>query len=379
MLKKYYIALYLMGVSNEHIIVIINNFTVEDIKLLFQGKELLNLQFKYNVNIEKYIDKFNNNKYIMDILNKAKAIEKKSKQLNIKIIPYNSKFYPRVLREIKNPPSILYLKGKYINRKDEKSVACVGARNINLFGTTSIEAIVPNLINEKFIIISGLAEGVDAKAHNICLENNGRTIAVLAHGLDIIYPDPNKLLAERIIEQGGTLLSEYPVTFKPEKYRFVDRNRIIAGLAKAVIIFQSKMKSGSMHTVNFALENNKKVFAPYPTNMDKSVEGLAELIKMKKAIPIRCKNDYRLVVNNLNYKLNRNLKQTKEVKNSILSNLVASNNIYNDIELLDKNKKLSFGTNDELYDEFKKFLVENNLSISEFFNAIILKQLKQGE
>ncbi|WP_055068969.1 DNA-processing protein DprA [Clostridium massiliamazoniense] len=375
MLKKYYIALYLMGISNENIILIINNFTTEDLKLLFKGKELLNLQFKYNINIEKYIDKFNDSQYIMDILKRAKDIEEKSKRLKIKIIPYNNKFYPKVLKEINNPPAILYLKGKYINKKDEKSVACVGARNINLFGKTSIEAIVPNLVNEKFTIISGLAEGVDAKSHNICLENNGRTIAVLAHGLDMIYPEKNKELAQAILENGGTLISEYPVTFGPEKYRFVNRNRIIAGLAKAVIIFQSKVKSGSMHTVNFALENDKKVFAPYPAMVDESVTGLAELIKLGKAIPIRCKNDYRLIINALNYRLNRNLKQTKDLKNAILSNLVASN-IYNEVEELDKNKSLSFYTNEESYKEFKKFLIENNLSSSEFFNAVILKYIK---
>lgn len=375
MLKKYYIALYLMGISNESIILIINNFTTEDFKLLFKGKELLNLQFKYNINIEKYIDKFNDSQYIMDILKRAKDIEEKSKSLKIKIIPYNNKFYPKVLKEINNPPAILYLKGKYINKKDEKSVACVGARNINLFGKTSIEAIVPKLVNEKFTIISGLAEGVDAKSHNICLENNGRTIAVLAHGLDMIYPEKNKDLAQSILENGGTLISEYPVTFGPEKHRFVNRNRIIAGLAKAVIIFQSKVKSGSMHTVNFALENDKKVFAPYPAMVDESVTGLVELIKLEKAIPIRCKNDYRLIINALNYRLNRKLKQTKDLKNAILSNLVASN-VYNEIEGLNKEKSLSFYTNEETYNEFKKFLIENNLSSSEFFNAIILKYIK---
>lgn len=107
------------------------------------------------------------------------------------------------------------------------------------------------MAKENFSIISGLALGIDAESHKACLNVGGRTIAILAHGLDMIYPRENIELSKSILNNGGTLISEYPVGTKPDKFRFVDRNRIVSGLSKGTIVFETKEKSGTMHTVDY--------------------------------------------------------------------------------------------------------------------------------
>lgn len=373
--KIFYIALYLMGVDSKDLIEIINKVPKKELKIIFT-EDNIKLQYEYNIDLSKHAKKLIDSKLTENYINEATEIVNKSRELGIKIIPISSKYYPNTLKQLDDAPAIIYIKGNYITKRDEKSIACVGSRSYSTFGANAVNSLVSVLTNENFAIISGLAEGIDTEAHKVCLRNRGRTIAVLAHGLDQIYPKVNKELAEEILNSGGTLVSEYPVGTKIEKYRFVKRNRIIAGLSKCVILFESKIKSGSMHTVKYALNYNKKIFCPYPTKYTESVSGLCNLLDDKKAIPLKCRNDYKIVIHELGYKLNPNLEQTQHIKNESFNKFIninsKGNNLFKDIKELECNKYSGIKTNKETYEIFKKILKENNLSIREFFNAIIL-------
>lgn len=373
--KLYYLVLYLLGLKNKELIFIMKTVPKSDLKKILSS-ERLEIEYKYNINLSKYEAKLSDKFLLVSLLKQAEEIIKKSKELDIKIITFTNRYYPNILKQIKDPPAFLYIKGKYITKSDEKAVGCVGSRNTTNFGITAVQAIVEPLTNEKFTIVSGLAIGIDSEAHKTCVNANGRTIAVLAHGLDQIYPKENKDLAEGIMVNGGTLVSEYPVGINPDKFRFVERNRIIAGLSKGIILFESKEKSGSMHTVNYSLENKRPVFCPVPTVMKESVLGLVKLIEDKKAIPLSNKNDYRIVVNRLGYKLDNKLDRTSNVKNEMLTKVNKYNNskddLINTIKQLQFDKYSTITTNDKIYNEFKDILKENNLTVKEFFNGVII-------
>lgn len=371
--KIFYITLYLMGIDSKELINIIERVPKKELKTLFT-EDNIKLQYEYNINLSKYTIKLTDKKLTNKYMEEAKLIVDKSKELGIKIVPINSRYYPNTLRDIDEAPAIIYIKGKYITKKDEKSLGCIGSRNYSAFGKNAVNNLVSVLSKENFTIISGLAEGIDTEAHKTCLNNKGKTIAVLAHGLDQIYPKVNEILAEEILKSGGTLISEYPVGTRIEKFRFVKRNRIIAALSKGIIIFESKSKSGSMHTVNYALEYNKKVFCPYPSKYTESVSGLYDLLDEKIAIPLRCRNDYKVVVYELGYKLNPNLEQTQHIKNESFNKFIklnSNNNLFKDIKELNYDKYSAIKTNRESYEIFKSILKDNDLTTKEFFNAII--------
>ena len=122
------------------------------------------------------------------------------------------------------------------------------------------KAVTKGIVQNKVVTISGLAKGIDSICHKETLRNKGKTIAVIGSSLDIIYPFENKGLAEEIVKNGGCIVSEYPLGTKPEKMNFPARNRIISGLSNGVIVVEAKKKSGTMTTVDFALEQGKTVF-----------------------------------------------------------------------------------------------------------------------
>ena len=152
------------------------------------------------------------------------------------------------------------------------------------------QSIAYNLAKHNINVISGLALGIDTNAHLGCLMNRGKTIAVVAHGLDMIYPTQNINLANEIIEKGGAIISEYPVGVRPRKENFPERNRLISGLSNGVVVIEAKEKSGSLITVECALEQGKDVFAvPGNINSSNSI-GTNNLIKEGAKITT-CVND----------------------------------------------------------------------------------------
>ena len=193
----------------------------------------------------------------------------------IDIISIYDKEYPQLLKKIYDAPISLYCKGntKILN---QRAIGIVGCRDASEYGKSAAKYFSYHLTKRGFYVISGLAKGIDRYAHigSICgrkegdllkekgQEENvcGNTIAVVGNGLDIVYPKENELLAKQIIERGGTIVSEYPLGTKPEKMNFPARNRIISGMSKGILVIEAKEKSGTLITVDFALEQGRDVF-----------------------------------------------------------------------------------------------------------------------
>lgn len=199
------------------------------------------------------------------------------KENNIKIININEREYPQALKKIYDPPISLYVKGN-IEKLNNKNIGIVWCRECTTYGKKSAEYFSYNLSKQNINIVSGLAKGIDSYAHLGSL-NTGNTIAVLGNGLDMIYPKENLELANEIIKRGGTIISEYPCGTKPDKMKFPARNRIISGISSGIIVIEAKEKSGTLITVDFALEQGREVFVvPGNINSINSV-GTNDLIK----------------------------------------------------------------------------------------------------
>ena len=178
---------------------------------------------------------------------------------DIQVITWEDDDYPRRLKEIDQPPPVLYLRGQ-LSEADQWAVAIVGTRRITAYGRQVTEEIGRQLAQNGVSVVSGLARGVDSVAHLAALKNNGRTLAVLGNGIDQIYPPEHRKLAEDIIQQGA-LISDYPPGTAPEAANFPPRNRIISGLSQAVIVVEAGEKSGALITAAFAADQGRDVFA----------------------------------------------------------------------------------------------------------------------
>lgn len=219
-----------------------------------------------------------------DRIDPFKEWEKLQKQ-NIDFIPYWEEEYPSLLKEIPSPPLGLYLKSEKYQRKDFSSffstylpLAIVGTRKITLYGKRVLEKIIPELVNQNVLVVSGLAYGVDAFSHQLCIKNNGLTMAVLSSGVDQITPRGNYNIG-REIEKNGFLISEYPLSTPSFKQYFPWRNRIISGLSRGTIVIEAPEKSGALITANFALEQNREVFALPGSIFNQSSLGCLRLIQ----------------------------------------------------------------------------------------------------
>lgn len=170
--------------------------------------------------------------------------------------------YPASLRALPQPPTTLYLAGN-VELLSKPSLAVVGSRNMTNYGKLACEQISTHLVQSGFVLVSGLASGIDAVAHRTTLDYNGYTIAVLANGLlpQYIFPSDHQRLAQRIVAEHGLLVSEYPPAEVARRYYFPARNRIIAGLTLGTVVVEARLKSGALVTAKQALEMNREVFA----------------------------------------------------------------------------------------------------------------------
>lgn len=209
--------------------------------------------------------------------------------------------YPQLLAEIPDPPPVLYYRGqlKLIRDLDRQSgIAIVGTREPSEYGRRWTRKLSKTLAQHGFIVMSGLADGIDAEAHRSCLEAEGQTIAVLGTGVDVIYPFKNRRLYEQLLET-GLALSEYPAGTQPDRAHFPRRNRIVAGLCRAVLVIEAPNKSGALITANLANDYGRDVYA-LPGSLDnpkstgcltliskgaQMILGESELIETLGAIP----------------------------------------------------------------------------------------------
>jgi len=213
--------------------------------------------------------------------------EKIEKQ-GIKILTWQDEAYPQRLKEIDQPPPVLYIRGEYLP-DDLFAVAIVGTRRVTSYGRQITEELSAFLAANGMTVISGLARGVDAIAHQTSLKAGGRTIAVLGSGVDKIYPPEHRGLAEHMMERGA-IISDYAPGTPPEASNFPPRNRIISGLSLAVVVVEAGETSGALITAEFAAEQGREVFAVPGSILAPQSKGTNKLIQ-NGALPLLSVND----------------------------------------------------------------------------------------
>lgn len=188
---------------------------------------------------------------------RAGLITERARAMGIRmLVPADADFPPRLGR-IPDPPVILFARGNVGVLQDPLSVAVIGTRQPCGYSREAAFRIARTLAGEGMTIVSGLAAGCDTAGHEGCLDRNGCTVATLAHGVDLVYPPQNKGLAQRIVEAGGCLLSEYPPGETPQPWYFVERDRLQSGLGSAVVVIETNGEDGTMHTVRFARQQGR--------------------------------------------------------------------------------------------------------------------------
>lgn len=251
-------------------------------------KELLKFIFHKNFNFEKavsFFDKSRSLDILIDFLKKNNFPQETDENIekflnlmekeNISLFFYNSKHYPEILKKIKNPPIAIFVKGSI---PEGFPVAIIGSRRPLPESVEIAKYFTRELVKRGIVIVSGFARGIDGIAHKETIKNSGKTIAVLGSGHLKLYPPENKDLASEV-EKNGALISEYPPFFPPFKKNFPQRNRIISGLSRGVVLIEAGFKSGSLKTANFAIEEGRELFVVPGYAFDERYAGSNYLIK----------------------------------------------------------------------------------------------------
>lgn len=243
-----------------------------------------------------------------------KAAEKELKIMDEKGIKAHfvlSKDYPYRLRECEDAPIVLYSRG-YCNLDAVKVLAVVGTRRATPLGKESTQLLVKDLSThfKDLLIVSGLAYGIDVISHQTALQNELKTVAVLAHGLQEIYPTPHRRIADEMVTKGGSILSEYPWGIPSRPFRFRERNRIIAGLCDACIVVESTIDGGSMITARFARDYNRDVMVFPGRNIDTLSSGCNDFIKQRSGALIESAAD---VIREMNWPLPKKRKVRQQM------------------------------------------------------------------
>lgn len=244
---KYWIWLSKIDICPEKIKKCLEEYSIEDI---WNFKEELKKYFT-----KEEINKIQNINYKKDL----KLHEQYMLKNNIGLITIKDKEYPEKLRNIDNPPICLYTLG---NKKllNKKGIAVVGSRDCSDYGKTMSLSFSYLLAKNDVTIVSGLAKGIDSAAHTGALQVNGKTIAVIGTGIDLIYPKENIELMHKIIKNDGLIITEYPLGTKPSKENFPRRNRIISGISDGLLVIEAREKSGALISVDYALEQGKEIY-----------------------------------------------------------------------------------------------------------------------
>ncbi|MBL7058296.1 DNA-protecting protein DprA [Patescibacteria group bacterium] len=261
--------------------------------------------------------------YFRKNFNFEEAYAKYEKE-DIKFCAITDDNYPKLLKDIHDPPIILYYKG-YINCLNNFSISVVGSRKFTTYGRQACEDIVFKLAKNGLVIVSGLALGIDSLAHCAALEAGGITVGVLGTGVNRthIYPASNRKLAERMIEAGGVIISEFPFGTLALKYNFPLRNRIIAGLTRGTLVIEANAKSGTLITAHSALDSGREVMAIPGSIYSETSAGTHKLID-EGAKLVTCAEDILKYLNLeeiKNYIENKTIKSENPTEEKILANL----------------------------------------------------------
>jgi DNA processing protein len=214
-----------------------------------------------------------------DLRSSAEAEITAVRKLGGDILLLDDGVYPSSLREIYDPPIVLYVKGAWSECLDQPCIGVVGSRKCSTYGQNSAMMLARDLAQRGMTVVSGLARGIDAAAHRGALEGSGRTVAVLGTGIDEVYPRDHKKLAEEILGSGGAVVSQFPLGTPPVSENFPYRNRIISGLSLGVVVVEAAENSGSLITARLAMEQNREVFAVPGNITSRNSFGTNYLIK----------------------------------------------------------------------------------------------------
>lgn len=225
---------------------------------------------------------------------------------NISFLTFDDENYPYMLKNISDPPMVLYVKGDLKSCNLEKTLAVVGSRKSSTSAKDVLTKIISELKNTDICIVSGLASGIDTTAHNAALSNNLKTIGVIASGFDFIYPTANRELYKKIEEGGGAIVTEFFPIFQPLQFRFPQRNRIVSGLSYGTLVAEAAIKSGALITANLCLEQGRELMCIPGLVSNPNTEGIYKLLK-QGATMVTCASD---ILNALNWEI----KPAKQLK-----------------------------------------------------------------
>ena len=280
-MQKYWVALSsIEEIDSTLIINLYNHFG--DIETAFNANSLSNIEgisIKQAENFFRLRDKTNPDKVFNDVLNRG-----------IKILTYEDSKYPYMLKNISNPPAVIYYKGNLDICNLNKTLAIVGSRRATSYAKDALTKIINGFQNTDMCIVSGLASGIDTTAHLGALNNNLKTIGVIASGLDFVYPSSNKELYKRIENGNGAVISEYYPTFEALKFRFPERNRIVSGLSYGTLVAEASLQSGALITANLTLEQGRELMCIPGLITNPNTQGIYKLLKCGATL-VTCSED----------------------------------------------------------------------------------------
>lgn len=279
--SKYWIAFSLIEEIDSSFIQRLYNY-FGDIETAFNTNDLSSIDGLSVKKAENFLR-------LRDKVDIEKAVDKVENR-NIKYLTFDDEKYPQMLRNIDNPPSVLYYKGDLFDCNLEKTLAVVGSRKATTYAKDALKKIIGELGGTDICVVSGLASGIDTTAHYAALENNLKTIGVIASGFDYTYPAANKDLYKKIEENGGAVVTEYYPTFEPLKFRFPQRNRIVSGLSYGTLVAEASLKSGALITSNLTLEQGRELMCIPGLITNPNTEGIYKLLKSGAAL-ITCADD----------------------------------------------------------------------------------------
>ncbi len=279
-LDKYFLSMSNLCVSNPLFKAKLFEYSGFDIEKTFNaGREDLKLLYEFcdgKVTIPrdflKRRDEINPDKIFEDFLSTAQ-------NANVKYITYKDENYPPLLKNIPDFPVMLYYKGDLNGINFNRTVAFVGSRKASMNAKEALSSIISGFFGSDIVIVSGLAEGIDAKSHRCALENGLKTIGVIGSGFKFVYPSSNKKLYSEIENGSGVIFSEYPYELPPAAYQFPLRNRIVTGMSFGTVVAEAKMKSGAMISARLTLDFNRELMCIPGLISNPNTEGIYYLLK----------------------------------------------------------------------------------------------------
>lgn len=280
-MRKYWVALSSIEEIDSSFIQRLYNY-FGDIEQAFNANDLSGVDGLSVKKAERFLrlrDKIDVDSVVAEVENRG-----------VEFVTYEDKNYPEMLRNIDNPPSVLYFKGDLFGCNLERTLAVVGSRRATGYAKEALTKIISELCGTDICIVSGLASGIDTTAHISAIDNGLKTLGVIASGFDYTYPAANKDLYRKIENGCGAVLSEYYPTFEPLKFRFPQRNRIVSGLSYGTLVAEASLKSGALITSNLTLEQGRELMCIPGLITNPNTQGIYKLLK-NGATLVTCADD----------------------------------------------------------------------------------------